>query len=124
MDTALIIALTLFGEVRGEPLSSKMAVGSVIYNRAGGRSEQFAAVCKAKKQFSCWNKGTPRGPRKGNKKEQDAYADCLGIASAMLSGKFKPTTTALFYHDLTIDAPYWARGRKMVLAEARLRFYA
>lgn len=119
MTAELIIALTIYEEAAGEPITNKMAVASVIYNRAEGNTEQMAKVCRKPKQFSCWNSGTPKTPNAKDK----AWADCLGIASAMLSGKFKPTTKAIFYHDISISPPYWTKGKSMVLSEARLRFY-
>lgn len=124
MNSALVIALTIWGEAQGEPLTNKIAVASVIYNRAGGRPEQMATVCLAPKQFSCWNNGTPKGPQRNNKIEQRAYAECVGIASAMMSGKFVPTTAAIYYHDDSVrKPPYWTKGRTMVLHEGALRFY-
>lgn len=120
MTPLMIIALTLYSEAGGEPISNKMAVGSVIWNRAGGDVEKLEAVCLKPRQFSCWNAGTPKTPGKRDR----AWADCIGIASAMLSGKFAPVTRATHYHDTSIKPPYWARDMKLVLAEARLRFYA
>jgi len=123
MTPALIIALTIFHEAQGEPLTNKMAVASVIWNRAGGDVNKLADVCRKPKQFSCWNSGTPAMPKR-DKASQRAWADCVGLASAMVSGKFKPTTPATFYHDISIDPPYWTKGKRLVQAEARLRFYA
>jgi N-acetylmuramoyl-L-alanine amidase len=120
MKDALILALTLYAEAAGEPIENKMAVASVIYNRAHGEPSKMAAVCTAPRQFSCWNNGTPKRPSKVDR----AWAECLGIASAMLSGNLRPTTTATHYHDTSIQPPRWANGMKLVMAEARLRFYA
>ena len=64
-----ILALTLFGEARGEPIEGQIAVGQVIRNRVridignDGRpdwwGEGYRGVCLAPKQFSCWNDGDP-----------------------------------------------------------------
>lgn len=51
------VALTLFGEVRNEPLIGQVAVGCVIRNRLT-RPTRFGAswreVCLRRAQFSCW----------------------------------------------------------------------
>lgn len=51
------LALTLFGEARGEPVEGRIAVGSVIRNRVKAPRRfgtTYAAVCHARAQFSCW----------------------------------------------------------------------
>lgn len=51
--------LTLYGEVRSEPIEGIVAVASVIRNRVGKRfGDSYKVVCLAPKQFSCWNDGT------------------------------------------------------------------
>lgn len=54
-----IVALTLYGEARGEPIEGLVAVGCVIRNRqqdAKGRyGKTYRDVCLKRLQFSCWN---------------------------------------------------------------------
>lgn len=53
--------LTLFGEVRGEPVEGQIAVASVIRNRVNTPRRfgaSFKAVCLKPMQFSCWNDGS------------------------------------------------------------------
>ena len=123
MTAEIIIALTIYAEAAGEPLTNKYAVASVIWNRADGDVRKLAKVCKAPKQFSCWNRGTPSMPKR-DRMSQKAWADCLGFASAMICGRFKPSTPATFYHDISIAPPYWVKGKRLVWAEGLLRFYA
>lgn len=58
-----ILALTIYGEARGEPFPGKLGVGWVVRNRAenpgwwGGPS--LADVCLHRWQFSCWNENDP-----------------------------------------------------------------
>lgn len=52
-----ILALTIYGEARGEPIEGQIAVGCVIRNRTNGKG--FSQICLAPKQFSCWNKSDP-----------------------------------------------------------------
>ena len=58
-----ILARTIYGEARGESISGMEAVASVVLNRVAfanrrGRfwwGNSIAEVCRAPKQFSCWN---------------------------------------------------------------------
>jgi len=64
-----VLALTLFGEARGEPMEGMLAVAAVIRNRvkadlghdgkADWWGEGYRGVCLKDKQFSCWNDGDP-----------------------------------------------------------------
>jgi spore germination cell wall hydrolase CwlJ-like protein len=51
------LAITLFGEGRGEPVEGRIAIGSVIRNRVKAPrrfGSSYAAVCHQRAQFSCW----------------------------------------------------------------------
>lgn len=50
-----ILALTIYGEARGESLDGKAAVANVIINRSVARQLSIKKVCLQPKQFSCWN---------------------------------------------------------------------
>lgn len=107
MTKLIIIALTLFGEAAGESYAGKLAVASVIWNRANGNPERLTQVCKAPKQFSCWNSGAPKVPQ--DVPSQNAWAECAEIASTMLDGSFEPTTEANHYFALWMQKrPSWA----------------
>jgi spore germination cell wall hydrolase CwlJ-like protein len=49
-----VLALTVWGEARGEPQAGQVAVAWVIRNRAERRQQSIQRVCLAKWQFSCW----------------------------------------------------------------------
>lgn len=53
-----VLAVTLYGEARGEPIEGKVAVGCVIRNRVKDPVSRFGtgyrSVCLAPYQFSCW----------------------------------------------------------------------
>lgn len=49
-----IVALTIWGEARGEPVEGQLAVGCVIRNRVRNGAG-WSAVCLAPMQFSCFN---------------------------------------------------------------------
>jgi len=58
LSSTEIVALTLYGEARGEPIEGQIAVGCVIRNRIGV-SKTYANVCLEDYQFSCWNPDDP-----------------------------------------------------------------
>lgn len=53
-----LVALTIYGEARGEPVQGQIAVGCVIRNRLS-LSKTYRDICLAPKQFSCWNYDDP-----------------------------------------------------------------
>jgi len=128
-QAANIIARTLFAEARNDGKVGMTAVASVVFNRAEGKAKDFANVCKkhsySKKagkdiyQFSCWNKMTdsdwspktfkvklPKSVKTGTK-EQKLWEQAMEIAASMLSGSFKPITTANMYYNDKICSPEW-----------------
>lgn len=54
-----ILALTIIGEARGEPIEGQVAVGCIIRNRMRATGKSYRDVCLAPKQFSCWNETDP-----------------------------------------------------------------
>ena len=55
------LALTIYGEARGESVEGQIAVANVVMNRLL-RSKQYKTiqdVCFAPEQFSCWNETDP-----------------------------------------------------------------
>ena len=119
MTNIIIIALTLFGESAGEPLVGKQAVASVIWHRAGGDPAQLVAVCKARRQFSCWNGRAPKVPN--DYPSRKAWDECKAIAERMAAGTFEPTIRATHYH--SGDAPVWAGKMRLVAIIGGHRFY-
>lgn len=93
--------LTLWAECRGEPVEGKIAVASVIRNRAmfgAGRFGQgYKGVCLKPKQFSCWNPGTD-----ANHVRLMAMAEKVVADYAIRS--------MLVYDDLTREIQYLAQG--------------
>jgi spore germination cell wall hydrolase CwlJ-like protein len=112
-----VVALTIYAEARGEDWFGMEMVATVIYNRAGGKAEKMAAVCKAPKQFSCWNGEGPISfvPIK----DVQAWVEACELAGKLFSGTF--TAIPLFVDDTIIAAdhfynpsvcsPSWAEGK-------------
>ena len=136
-----ILALTLFGEARGEPIEGQIAVAQVIRNRVridignDGKpdwwGEGYRGVCLAPKQFSCWNDGDPT---------QKAIIDKVGvlrvsldpgqpmrqlhwIAHGIIDGDvFGTLHGATHYHAESI-APSWAKSMIVVARKGHHIFY-
>jgi len=107
----LIIALTLWGEARGEGEAGIRAVASVIWNRAGYNPANCEAVCLKPYQFSCWN--GKRGEKLRQTRPAGAAWDiCEEVAEEMLRGTFRLSTDADHYMTLglynSLQRPAWA----------------
>lgn len=114
------IALTIFWEAAGESLEGRMAVASVIWNRAGGEFAACKAVCEKPGAFSCWKRKNMKVPNDGLSRK--VWRECRGIAERMADGEFKPTIAATHYHNLG-TTPYWAAGMKHLKTIGRHKFY-
>jgi len=121
-----VLARTLWGEARGEGRRGVEAVAAVIMNRlaAGRWGATVDAVCRAPKQFSCWNPGDPNRPKlEAVDARNPAFALCRGVAEAALAGRLAdPTGGATHYHARGL-VPWWARGRAPCAAIGRHLFY-
>jgi len=87
-----IVALTIIGEARGEPVEGQIAVANVIRNRIiKSRAVKYWQVVLEPKQFSCWN-------------EFDAnYHYLVDLATLMLNGQ-------KLYEAVQVQIIYITRG--------------
>lgn len=121
----LLLALTLYGEARGETALGKRAVAWVVRNRMAqaeryiakrGRSHPLfgngtvaGAVLKPW-QFSCWNKGDPNLPKlldivqtNGESAGAGLWAVLKAVAQGVLEGEWDdPTFGATHYCTLAL----------------------
>jgi hypothetical protein len=105
MDT---LARTLWGEARGDDEEGMQAVASVVLNRLK-RPQRFqptvARVCRARKQFSCWNEGDPNLPKlKGLDNRNAAFTIALDVARRAIRGQLPDNTSGADHyhrHDIT-----------------------
>ena len=120
-----VIALTLWGECRGEPWAGKYLVAEVIANRSLKNCRSAREVCLSPLQFSCWN--TAAGKRKliaqvGKNDRTQAWKDCLALADMILNPAYRPTSHATHYHALSI-MPKWAKDFKLCAIVGNHKFY-
>ena len=113
------MALTMWGEARGEGEEGMRAVGHVIRNR--WLAERYGAyvtdTVSQAYQFSCWNAGDPN--RAAMLRIDELPADSDGhrqwqtakrLSNEILAGRSSdPTGGALFYHTSAVQ-PAWSRG--------------
>ena len=131
------LALTIWGEARGEPVEGKVAVASVIRNRlALGRwGHLYESVCHARMQFSCWNAGTDANyltlvalavrVEAGETIDDPAYRECYWIAQGCLSGAMQDRTQGAthYFSDSLLRPPLWAFGRTPICTIGRHLFF-
>lgn len=129
------LALTLWGEGRGEPVEGRIAIGAVVWNRAVKTSTippsdaTIKAICLAPLQFSCWNPGPdPNHQRVLAVAQQMVQSqpldpilrECLFIAQGIVGGALRDNTggatnyltTQLYDSD---RSPGWARAMKIAV---------
>ncbi|WP_223879462.1 cell wall hydrolase [Dechloromonas sp. CZR5] len=112
-----VLAKTIWGEARNQGRKGMEAVACVMANRKNarrGNCDTFFSVCRAYRQFSCWNEGDP------NRRKLDLiesapdaeYRLAMEIAADVLAGRQQDFTFGAQYY-LTRAASRttdWARG--------------
>lgn len=128
LDDAAIIALTLYGEARGEGPAGRIAVANVLRNRLLCNRTAFGLtlrdVCLRPKQFSCWNPSDPNfallldtaklltdGATVG-----PVLRECRWIADGLLSGSFVDNTHGASHYLRTelIQTTAWSRDQRVL----------
>ncbi len=117
-----VVALTLWGECRNQPILGQLAVAAVLRNRLndGRWGGTYKSVCLAKAQFSCWwgddansedlyalGQGLIEG-------KQSLSRQLVWIAEGLVNGDLEddPTGGALNYlteHLYVTHPPTWAQ---------------
>ena len=102
LSGAQILALTIYGEARGESTEGKIAVGSVILERVDHRDwdgKTIPEVCFKPYQFSCYNEHDPNYPKLLHIAERwdaelaasSSLNDCFSIALGLINGHIPRT---------------------------------
>ena len=130
------LALTLYGEARGESVVGKIAVASVIRNRlhTGRWGTNYASVVLAPKQFSCWNLDDPNLAilrQLGNELSTGvtttdaALRECLWVADGTVRTMFASIVAdAMHYYAVSLShAPAWAGTGTLVETIGGHAFY-
>jgi spore germination cell wall hydrolase CwlJ-like protein len=116
-DAVDTLARTLWGEARGEPLNGIRAVAAVVMNRVEHPRIRWwgtgvVGVCRAGKQFSCWNGDDPNLPKLlAVDGSNDRFRLCVDVAREAVSGLLPSRVRgATHYHHKRI-LPGWAQGK-------------
>ena len=141
MDLALgaidILALTLWGEARSEPIEGRIAIACVVRNRlqTGRWGSSYKAVCLARRQFSCWNPGTDsnhlqlmtlvKKVQTGPRPTYPVLSECYWVADGVEQGIVRDRVQgALHYHADTMSPyPSWATSGHLVVHLGHHLFY-
>lgn len=136
LTEAQILALTLMGEARGEPLAGLVAVANVVTNRvkAGRWRPTVRGVCLQPKQFSCWNEGDPNrtlllawaAAVARHETPHARWPEVLAVAQLACEGLLAdPTHGACHYHAVSMaEPPRWATGAAPSATVGHHVFYA
>lgn len=135
-----ILALTIIGEARGEPIEGQIAVGNIISNRLHGNPSRYKSyndVCLEQKQFSCWNKSDSNYTVLvelaekliiGQKIEDLYLRQCFMVARAIVNreimdnvhGAQNYLTKSLYY---SLQKPHWAINARNITEKGNQVFF-
>lgn len=134
-----IMALTIYGEARGESTEGKIAVGSIILERVDHRDwdgKTIHEVCLKPWQFSCFNERDPNYRKLLNIAEQwdkaislkAELSNCFCIAAGLIDGLIVRTRSISENHAtqyVRVDcAASWRKDMKKVATIGAHDFYA
>ncbi|WP_157182295.1 cell wall hydrolase [Methylobacterium sp. WSM2598] len=110
----LVLARTLYGEARGEPLKGIQAVANVIINRvnSGRYPNTISKVCLQRRQFSCWNIDDPNYKLISKLKfgDNSQFDEIYKVAQSAVMGELPNIIgDALHYHATSIT-PSWIKN--------------
>ena len=114
----LILALTIWFEARGEGSQGMRFVADTIYNRASGNPTAMLSVVLKPRQYSCWDSRDPESadvPTQTGEVERNAWAQCVSLSKAMLSGSYQPFTPATHYWKRGFEAKAWQFEMEIVV---------
>lgn len=120
-----MLALAVYREGRGEPKQGKLAVASVIINRAADPRwpAEVRDVVLQPKQFSSFNLDDSQVIVFPNAKDDPAWVDCVEAVYEVLSTGHDYSNGANHYFSNVIEPPKWADPHREVLRIGRHIFF-
>ena len=133
------VAMTLYGEARGEHLLDRLGVGAVIRERVlrpGWWGNDWQSVCLARHQFSCWGQYDEAHKRNYDAmvnaylNDPDTYYPMLLLAEYIIRQMTDRDVRALFaadkpdqfpthYHDRSLSGAPKSWGSNVIEVEPR-----
>jgi N-acetylmuramoyl-L-alanine amidase len=114
-----VLARTIYGESRGEPLLGKQGVAATVVNRALYAATHhypmfgdgmIRAACIFPWQYSCWNKNDPNYPKilaLDLASDDPVIHECLAVAQSAVDGDLAdPTHGAMWYKTNALPWPH------------------
>lgn len=137
LSPADVLAITLWGEARSEPVEGRIAIANVVRNRVshpGWWGTDYVSVCRAPQQFSCWNAGDDANHAAvmalladvwAGKPAEPIYRECLWIADGVMRGLVCDRIgKATHYFASSIAPPAWSAKAHLVARIGNHLFYA
>ncbi|HBE44270.1 MAG TPA: cell wall hydrolase [Deltaproteobacteria bacterium] len=136
LDDKKLMALCLYGEARGEPLSGKIGIAFVIMNRVkknGWFGSTIKKVILKPKQFSCFNEKDPNRRRliiiaqnwDYFFQKDKALRECYYVAEKAIEGTaFKDNVFGATHYKTAKCIASWADKMKLVAIIGNHEFYA
>jgi len=139
LTEAQIMALTIYGEARGESREGKIAVGSVILERVDHREwdgNTIHEVCLMPYQFSCYLPGDPNFQAlrliaqdwETKAMRSMAMSECYQVAVGLIDGTIPRTPEIAAAHCCQYKtkkaSAAWAKKMKVILTIDQHEFYA
>jgi len=133
-----LLALTIYGEARGETYAGQIAVGSVILERVDHRDwdgKTIKEVCLKPYQFSCFLPNDPNFPKlaaiakdfTGAMQKSGVLSKCLELARGLISGSVPRDKHVSAYHICQYKTKSckadWAGEMKLIITIGRHEFY-
>lgn len=130
-EDVIVLARTIMGEADGEPWEGKIAVATVILNRARRDRKPIADVCLQPRQFSCWNGGVLSARLSKTTLALPNYRECFRAALSALDRLDFTLIPASCFHYFTTACPpgvtawppAWAAGGTCVATIGAHSFY-
>ena len=133
----IVLGLTLYGEARGEPIESIIAVGCVIRNRLmkNFKYKSYSDVCLEPYQFSCWNENDPNSEKLLEYRKElttggiviDSYLrQCLFLAEGIINYILLDNTRGSLHYVATKilnNPPSWALRRTNEIVKGNHTFF-
>ena len=127
IDDLETLALTLWGEGRGEHVLGRAAIACVILNRVSARSwygNTIKEVCLKGWQFSAWNANDPnRDKMLGVSERNEKYIECKAIAALAIAGALNDVARGSTHYHVAGLTPDWSRGKRPVFMLGNHSFF-